>query len=213
MNIIIRKKNIIEKLLNENSELNLREKIVIGNSKIMFSCPHSVIHFRNGVLKYDEPDTLVIANYIHKLYNTPFIYKIISDDEDANFDIKSNYKDILCDYIKKNNITLLIDLHQMKSSRKEMICIGTNSFKNVKNIKIVNSFVRSFSKNNIGLISIDEPFSASGKERVTTHVHRITNINCLQIELNSKLFKDDNNYTNVLKSFKEIYSCICNETK
>ncbi len=138
----------------------------------MLSCPHSVTHYRNGIKKCDEPHTLLVADYLHKIYDIPYIYKIKSDMEDANFDEKSNYKNILCDYIKKNDIKLLIDLHEMKCNRKEMINIGTNGFKNIKGLKIINSFVRTFSAEKMGLISIDEPFSASGNARVSTHIYK-----------------------------------------
>ena len=203
MKTLSNKEKIISKLLNTKSDSDLREKIISGKAKIMFSCPHSVVHYRNGNLKWDEPNTLIIANYINKTLDTPFIYKIKSDLEDANYDVKSNYKDILCGYIRKNKIKLLIDLHEMKSSRKEIINIGTNGFKNIKNICKLNCFIRVFSKNKLGLLSIDEPFAAHGKDRVSTYVHNKLNIDTVQIELNSKLFKNELDYNNILKSFKE----------
>ena len=204
MSVLNKKNSILKKLLSVNCYDHIREMIVTGKSKIMLSCPHTVPHYRNGKIKHDEPNTLIVAHYLHKIYDVPYIYKINSNEEDANFDKKSNYKSILCDYIIKNGVNLLIDLHEMKPSRKEIINIGTKKFKNIKNINILNSFIRVFSSEKLGLISIDEPFAASGNYRVSTYIHKKTKINCLQIELNSSMFLSDVNYNSILKAFKMV---------
>ena len=73
MSYIKNKRKKIESLLNSDE----KEIIVEGNSKIMLSCPHSVIHYRNGEIKYDEPDTLIIADYLHKKFDLSFIYYLL----------------------------------------------------------------------------------------------------------------------------------------
>lgn len=199
MSYINNKRKKIESLLNSDE----KEIIVEGNSKIMLSCPHSVIHYRNGEIKYDEPDTLIIADYLHKKFDLPFIYKVKSDNEDANYDAVSNYKNILKDYIITNEIKLLIDLHQLNVRREEIVNFGINNFKNISDINYLNCFIRSFSSNSIGLISIDVPFAASGENIISSFIHNNTNIDCIQLELNTKLFHSDILYNKTIKCFRE----------
>ena len=189
----------IENLLNSDQ----REIIVDGHEKIMLSCPHCVIHYRNGEIKYDEPDTLIIADYLHKKFDLPFIYKVKSDNEDANYDAVSTYKNILKEYIIKNNIKYIIDLHQLNSHRNEIVNLGTNGFKNLSDINFLNCFIRAFSANSIGTISIDVPFAASGENIISSYIHRNTNIDCIQLELNTKLFHSDVLYSKTIKCLRE----------
>ena len=53
MNYFKNKNRILDKLLNQTE----REILVNGVGNILISCPHSVVHFRNGTKKLDEPDT------------------------------------------------------------------------------------------------------------------------------------------------------------
>lgn len=204
MNYFKNKNRILDKLLNQTE----REILVNGVGNILISCPHSVVHFRNGTKKLDEPDTLIIANYLNKVFNLPYLYKVKSDNEDANFDLNSNYKRILIDYITSNNIKLLIDLHELDPNRREIINIGLNNFNNINSSLFINEFIISFSSNNIGLISIDKPFSASSTKTISNYVHSTTGIDCIQIELNTKLFKTSEKYKIVLKSFREAINSI-----
>lgn len=200
MSLVKNRKNIINSLLC----LEEREKIVDGIGNIMISCPHCVKHYRENTEKMDEPDTLLIAYYLHKKYNLPYIYKIKSDGEDANYDLNSNYKNLLIEFIKNNNIKLLIDLHQLNLNRKEIINIGTNNLNYIKNLKNLNTFIRVFSENKIGLISIDEPFAASGEKTISNYVNKNTGIDALQIEMNTKIFHSENLYKNIVKSYRNI---------
>lgn len=204
MNYFDKKNRILTNHLN----IEAREILIDGVGKILISCPHSVIHYRKGIEKYDEPDTLIVANYLHKIFNIPYIYKVKSDNEDANYDLNSNYKEMVVNYIKNNDIKLLIDLHQLHQSRDEIVNIGINGFENINTTVYLNEFVKSFSNNNIGLVSIDEPFAASGAMTISNYVHNKTDIDCLQIELNCKLFKTSDKYKLVLKCFREAIKCI-----
>lgn len=191
-------KNIYNDLI---SDINHKEKIIMGNGNILLSCPHCVVHFRNGKLKSAEPETVTLAYYINKGLNIPYIYKTNSDNEDANYDPISNYKDLVIDYIKNNNIKLFIDLHQLKSERNEYIDLGIANGKNINDIKILNCFIDAFEKYNIKKVFIDEPFSADGENVLSSYVHTHCNIDSIQIEINSILLYDNlEGYNNVLNA-------------
>lgn len=177
------------------------EIIVSGEGKVMISCPHSVFHYRNGIKKCAEEDTAILAYLLHNELNIPYMYKIISDSEDANYDIKSTYKNNLVEYIKTNNIKVLLDLHELNKNREEVVNLGTGYGKNIKNNDILNILIREISLKKIGMISIDKPFSASGASVISTYVHAKCDIDCIQVEINSGFFIND------IKNF-EIFSNI-----
>lgn len=173
------------------SNVNTREVLIEGEGKVLLSCPHCVEHFRNGEPKAREPETVVIAYFINKNLNYPYIYKVKSDMEDANFDKVSKYKDAVVQYIKENDIKLFVDFHQLDGKRIENINLGIAHGNNMSDKRIVDQFVKSFSENNIEHVTIDMPFSASGENVLSTYVHNNTNIDTIQIEINSSLVYDN----------------------
>ena len=58
------------------------------------------------------------------------------------------------------------------------------------------------------MISIDYPFAASGDNTISTYIHNNSNIDCLQIELNSVLFQSSELYNKVLDFFDQIINNI-----
>lgn len=173
------------------SNVDAREVLIEGEGSVLLSCPHCVEHFRNGKPKAKEPETVVLAYFINKNLNYPYIYKVKSDMEDANFDKVSKYKDVVVQYIKENDIKLFVDFHQLDGKRIENINLGIAHGANISDRRIVEQFIKSFSENNIEHVTIDMPFSASGENVLSTYVHNNTNIDTIQIEINSSLVYDN----------------------
>ena len=198
------KKNILNKMLNADYREAIECNLDTTNNFVMLSCPHSVEHFREGVKKFSEPDTVVIAKKLHKDINIPYIYKIKSDNEDANYDKKSTYKDMLSEYIKKiEDIKLLLDLHELNPKRKEIVNFGIGNMKNINDIYLLNILIRNFSESKIGMVSIDKPFAARGERTISSYIHKKNKINTIQIEFNSKIFRDNDSFDKVYKTMKK----------
>ncbi len=158
-----------------------------GDIKIMLSAPHSVNHFRNGKVKSREINTDTLLKMIKERLDINIIYKTNSENEDANYDEVSKYRDTLVEYIRDENIKLLLDIHGMRCSRKEDICIGTAHGKNTKGREdIVEEMVRVFNKYGYKNVSIDEPFSAKNPNCVSTNISYRCDIPAFQIEINNK---------------------------
>lgn len=184
-------------------------ELIDGQGKIMVSAPHSATQIRRGKLKEAEPQTGVIAKLLHDDLDIPIIYKTKNMGDDANFDINSDYKKALIEYIVNNKIKLLIDLHQLSPSRKEKIDICTGKLKNIDNPEIINVFFNEFLLADIDNIQIDKPFSGSLPTTIVTYVRNITGIQSLQIEINSNLLYERFPDYNFIAVYQSIKKAIC----
>lgn len=66
-----------------------------NKSKVLLSCPHAVSQLRQGRLKSAEKETGIIGLLLNELYGYPLIVKTSNQDDDANYDPSSDYKDNL----------------------------------------------------------------------------------------------------------------------
>ncbi len=163
------------------------EEIKKGSICVMLSAPHCVNHLRAGKVKLKEINTDVLIKKIKEKVDISIIYKTESENEDANWDKVSNYKQKAERFVKDNEVKLFLDIHGMDCSRKEDICIGTAHGSNVKGREdILKLLENTFKINGYKNTTIDEPFSANNPNCVSTYVSRNCNIPAFQIEINNK---------------------------
>ncbi len=163
------------------------EKIKKGNICVMLSAPHCVNHLRAGKVKPKEINTDELIKKIKEKIDISIIYKTESENEDANWDKDSIYKQKAEIFVRENGVKLLLDIHGMDLSRKEDICIGTAHGRNIKGREdILKLLENTFKINGYKNTTIDEPFSASNPNCVSTYISRNCNIPAFQIEINNK---------------------------
>ena len=163
--------------------------LVEGNRKVMVSAPHAVEHTREGKVRYPEPQTAELAKALHQRLGCPIIYKTVNAGDDANYDEKCVYKQTLAEYVREQEVSFLIDLHQMAGFRKEQICLGTGYGKNISEAE-AGRCVQAFTKQGLE-VSVDKPFAASYPYTVAAYIHQECGIPCVQIEINSNLVIQD----------------------
>lgn len=190
----------------------MKEKILKGSQKIMFSAPHCVNHFRNGKTKAKEVNTDTIVVELNKRKDVPAIYKIDSLNEDANWDLNSSYKEACKKYVLENNVKFFIDVHGMDYRRKEDICIGTANGKNLKNYASTTNILKDvFLKYGYKIVTIDTPFSADNPRCISRFISKECNIDAVQIEINNRYrFPEAKEYNleNLILCFEEIIQMI-----
>lgn len=169
------------------SEHKNSHKLLGGSGKIIISAPHSVSQWRNGKLKSAERETGVLARLLHDELDLPVIFKTKNCKDDANFDEKAAYKDDLTEYIQKNDVKFLIDLHQLSPSREVMFDIGTANLSTKNGNEILNLVLKVLTERKLGIIQVNKLHDGSFRFTVSSHVAKTCDIPSLQLEMNTKL--------------------------
>lgn len=196
-------KNSYEKFFNINENEKSFE-LLEGEKNIIFSCPHAVSQTREGEMKLADINTGPLGMALHSL-GYSVLLKTNNCNDDANYDKKSKYKEYLKNYIKKNNIKYLIDLHGMSKKRNVLVSLGTSFGQNSNSsFELTNQFIKIANKKNINVegIRIDFPFSASTRT-VSSYIRRKNKIETLQVEVNSQIFDDKMMTINLIKTLDE----------
>ena len=98
------------KSLHENRKWFIRANknndhvVLLGSNNILISAPHGVSQIRLGKLKVAEIGALATALQIKNSTDCFFIAKTANNNDDANFDEHSAYKNSIRQLIKNNNI-------------------------------------------------------------------------------------------------------------
>jgi len=179
---------------------------------ILITAPHSVKQFRNNSFKIWEYRTWSIANYLYEKTKCFCVYKTRCLNDDANYDAKNYFKEVVIEIVKEHKIKFLIDLHIMSPKHKHMIDIWTWNWNNIFwKFKQLNDLVQIFNKHNINDVEIDKVFDASNVNTVSSTVSKLCNIWTLQIEINWQLLDENNKnnkLTDLLSSLIEIIKLI-----
>ena len=179
-------------------------KILKNKSKIMISAPHVVKHIREWEILPQDLLTWWLALYLWKRLNLPVIYSTSYKVWDPNFDEnkKSEYKQALAEYIKENDIKLLIDLHGCWSFRDFSIELGTwwewdphllghlDILNTVE--KSLNGGLKSYIQHTWKPITKNTIFSASRETTISAFISKECKIPTIQIEINKELRDKDN---------------------
>ncbi|MBR2969680.1 MAG: hypothetical protein IKC49_01335 [Clostridia bacterium] len=182
-----------KEFLENNSD---KDHIILkGSNNILISAPHGVSQVRLGKCKAQEIGSLSMALCLQHQTNCFLIAKTQCNNDDANFDDESTYKDSIIGLIKKYNIKYILDLHGLASYRDCDINLGIHIGDNIRNnIELFNKLNESLS-NNCFKVSIDQPFMASSKTICSSMVKQFNDIWAIQIEINCGITNKKENFT------------------
>lgn len=205
----------VKNILNIEKQFHLQtygehfsHELISGTGCVMISAPHSVTQTRNGELKYSETYTGALAILLHQITGCPIIYKTRNHQDDANYDINHPYKSDLIEYVKQNNIKLLIDLHMMAPHRGFDIDLGTLYGENIHiNSLITEDMAKIFNSHSLSDVRVNHTFYAAPRT-VSSTIAKECKIDGIQVEINSSLLRtleeNPKTFFQVLESFKEI---------
>lgn len=171
-------------------------EIRTGKCPVMIVAAHGIGQKRrNGHYKLAEPYTRGIAKYVSKKADCYCLTKNEDTGVDPNKKNDDEFKAILLDLVKKNNIKLMVDLHGAKREREFDVEIGTRNGEMVKSEE-VDRLIDCFKECGIRRIVLDDPFKGG---QISQTVHEKAGIDCVQLEINY-------NYRNVrkIKNLREI---------
>lgn len=169
-----------------------------GEGNVLISAPHAVSQVRLGKHKYSEIGSLATVLYLHDKTNVYTIAKTKNNNDDANFDKDSRYKDTIRRVVKDKNIKYLIDFHGLAAKRVCDVNLGTHIGKNVK------SDVELFNRLNDSLVaaglnvSIDQPFMAR-YHTISSSINDELGIWTIQVEINCSITNQKENFNKYSK--------------
>lgn len=167
--------------------LNQDHVIIKGNNNILISAPHGVSQVRLGKYKPPEIGSIATALFLQNKTNCFLIAKTKNNNDDANFDDDSNYKNSIEKLIQNHNIKYVIDIHGLAANRGFDVNLGTHLGKNIEKNEIVfENLVNSLIQNNF-VTSIDNPFMGGLKTISGSVKNKFNNIFTLQIEINCSI--------------------------
>lgn len=178
--------------LNNNKD---KDHIVFnGLNNILISAPHGVSQVRLGKLKFQETGSLSTALYLYNQSNCFFIAKTKNNNDDANFDKDSEYKNTIRELIKKYNIKYILDFHGLASFRDCDLNLGIHFGENIKNnVELFNNLNNALINNGFK-VSIDQPFMAGTNTICGTMIDEFDDIWTIQIEINSAITNKKENF-------------------
>lgn len=183
-----------------------------GTIPIMISAPHSVNHLRNGKIKWADKMTGGLALFLHEATGCHVICSGRYSGSDPNYDTNDNgendYQTMLTEYVKVNQIAVLIDLHGAAKSREYAVEMGTAPSRDMAGNIIGDEYLSlhgshfiadlieySFNFALKGVTSANKDiiknklFDAGKQNTVTRFVSQHTGCRCIQIEINGN-FRD-----------------------
>ena len=180
--------NIIENyFINEEEKDAKGYKIIPGKNAIILTAPHSVSQIREGKEKIGEYRTGLIVQLLGKLTDCHIGFKTRKLNDDANYDEKCSFKTSIKEYIKENQIAVLIDFHLSKPEREFSLDIGTGYGKNINERYDLLNIIKENLELDFDDVKVDEVFPASYPHTVSATISRELEIPAIQLEINWKL--------------------------
>lgn len=165
--------------------------ILKGNVPVLLSAPHTMRQVReDGSIKSSEPYTKALVLYLQKKLNCSCLIKNIDTGTDSNSDEYEKYKTELIRFIKKNNISLVLDIHGASSERDFDVEFGTLNYLTA-DYSTIKELGEAFMESGVKSVSINEPFKGGG---ITRRIYGSTDVDVIQIEINRK-YRDLNKMT------------------
>ena len=175
-----------------------------GSTPIILTAVHTVEQKKEEGIKFSEPFTSGIAQYVANKINGYYLIKSVDNGVDSNSTVVDEFKELLLKYIKENNIKLLIDLHGAKYSREFDVEFGTLS-NLTTDLTTQNTLIDCLKEQGVKNISLNTIFKGGG---ITKYIFENTSINVIQLEINQR-FRNVNN----LKETKKICDALIEFTK
>ena len=159
------------------------------DSRVLLSAPHGVGQTRLGKPKEAEIGSARMALMLHELTQSNLIIKTKNIFDDANFDIRSTYKDEIVYIIKQYGIKYLIDFHGIPADSECDINLGVNFGENIKNNEELYDQIMQKLTSNGFKVNVDNPFCGRYPSIAATFAQSY-NIWTLQLEINCGITND-----------------------
>ena len=200
-----------EKLHKERKEFLMKHEnedhvVVVGEKDVLISVPHAVSQVRLGKYKVAEIGSLVLGRKLSQDGNTFLICKTKNNNDDANFDENSEYKNTIRRIINKHQIKYIVDIHGMAAFRGCDVNLGTHLGKNTENNKkLLKKLCNMLEKEGFS-VCLDQPFMAGSQTIAGSMKNEYPHLWTIQIEINCAITNKKENFFRFEK-LTEIIKC------
>lgn len=177
-----------------------------GSKRIMLSAPHAHFHQRKGFPKTREYHTDDILKVLYTLTDCNIIFTT-KDAPDYNFIKDNEYKMALKDYIKKNKIKFLIDIHGLEYDDERDFEIGVNNYENVNGNEELITKIKRILKRGHKKVTVDTKFLAR-KKTISYYINKELGIPTIQLEIGKKYRRLNHNAWRFRKLIKKLTKII-----
>lgn len=164
-------------------------QVIAGRVPILFSAPHTVNQIREGGIKERDGVTGGITEYLCQHFGTFGVIRTWNNHDDPNYaqDVASErYRQQVVELVKENDIQWVFDVHGILGKYGIDINLGVNEGRNVAcDMGTIEQMVGLWPQDLV--VKIDDPFRAVSPWTVSNYVHRATGVNCVQMELSTKV--------------------------
>jgi len=169
--------------------------LIKGVVPVLITAPHTMEQLReDGSIKHAETFTKAISLYLNKKCGVSCLIKIKDTGVDSNRDNHDEFKNELMNYVKNNNIKLVIDLHGADHNRDFDVEFGTlNNL--TADFSTIKELEEAFKHNGIVNIEHNSPFKGGA---ITQYLYNIKDVEVIQLEINGR-FRDFNNMNDLEK--------------
>lgn len=163
---------------------SVHDHVIVKGSTILLSAPHGVSQVRLGKPKVAELGSIATALYLQSSTGASLIAKTRNNNDDANFDMDSPYKDSIREMVANREIKYIVDIHGLASSRECDINLGTHLGKNIaKDPKLFELLVNELENSGFS-VTIDQPFMAGSNTIAGNMKNNFDSLWTIQIEIN-----------------------------
>ncbi len=157
--------------------------LVRGEIPVLITAPHTMEQIKkDGSLKYAEPFTKAIAMYLNKVCGSSYLIKLKDTGLDSNRDNHDEFKEDLVNFVKDNNVKLVIDLHGADRNRDFDVEFGTMNnltadFSTIKELE------EALKHNGIVNVEHNNPFKGGA---ITQYLYNLKDVEVIQLEINGR---------------------------
>ena len=160
--------------------------LVKGDIPVLITAPHTMKQIKaDGSIKQAETFTKAIAMYLNDVCKSSYLIKILDTGMDSNRDNHDDFKTDLINFVKDNNIKLVIDLHGADRNRDFDVEFGTmNNL--TADITTIKELQEAFIHNGLINIEHNNPFKGGA---ITQYLYNVKDVEVIQLEINGR-FRD-----------------------
>jgi len=181
-------------------------RVILGSVPVVVSAPHAVRQIRKGAMKERDGLTGGIVEYLCEELGVFGVTRLWEDGDDPNYardERSAAYREEVARLVREYNIGWVFDVHGCLDKHGFDIDIGINGGQNVAcGREVIERLAENWRQRGLE-VRVDGKFAARWPCTVSNFVHRKTGVNCVQLELNSKIRLSGEGLENFFGGFRQ----------